>query len=138
MQNYITLQLAEAARVGASQIIRQRPAIARAGEARRPAPVEAPVGPPDERVRLGQLALAEGDEVEDAIAIQVDDGVVGGAQVAAIVEDIDYLERLLKVRDEIPTLSTVVVIDDPDGRAPSARAGCPGARTGRLVPAGRP
>ena len=38
--------------------------------------------------------------------------------VAAIVEDVDYLERLLKVRDEIPTLATVVIIDDPDGRAP--------------------
>jgi len=38
--------------------------------------------------------------------------------VAAIVEDVDYLERLLKVRDEIPTLQSVVVIEDPDGRAP--------------------
>ena len=37
--------------------------------------------------------------------------------VVAIVEDVDYLERLLKVRDELPCLEHVVVIDD-DGRAP--------------------
>ncbi len=37
--------------------------------------------------------------------------------VTAIVEDVDYLERLLKVRDELPCLEHVVVIDD-DGRAP--------------------
>jgi len=37
--------------------------------------------------------------------------------VTAIVEDVEYLERLLKVRDELPCLEHVVVIDD-DGRAP--------------------
>ena len=37
--------------------------------------------------------------------------------VVAIVEDVDYLERLLKVRDELPCLEHVVVIDD-DGRVP--------------------
>jgi long-chain acyl-CoA synthetase len=37
--------------------------------------------------------------------------------VAAIVEDVDFLERILKVRDELPTLAHVAVIDD-DGRAP--------------------
>ncbi len=37
--------------------------------------------------------------------------------VAAIVEDVDYLERVLKVRDEIPTLEHMAIIDD-DGRAP--------------------
>ena len=36
----------------------------------------------------------------------------------AIVEDTGYLERVLKVRAELPTLSELVVIDDPDGRAP--------------------
>jgi long-chain acyl-CoA synthetase len=37
--------------------------------------------------------------------------------VVAIVEDIDYLERILKVRDDLPALEHVVIIDD-DGRAP--------------------
>jgi len=37
--------------------------------------------------------------------------------VAAIVEDVDYLERILKVRDELPALEHVAIIDD-DGRAP--------------------
>jgi long-chain acyl-CoA synthetase len=37
--------------------------------------------------------------------------------VVAIVEDVDFLERVLKVRDELPSLDNVVVIDD-DGRAP--------------------
>ena len=37
--------------------------------------------------------------------------------VCAIVEDVDYLERVLKVRDELPALAHVVVIDDDD-RAP--------------------
>jgi long-chain acyl-CoA synthetase len=36
----------------------------------------------------------------------------------AIVEDIGFLERLLKVRGELPELRHVVVIDDPDGLAP--------------------
>ena len=37
--------------------------------------------------------------------------------VVAIVEDCDFLERLLKVREELPALQHVVLIDD-DGRAP--------------------
>ena len=38
--------------------------------------------------------------------------------VVGIVEDVEYLERMLKVRDELPTLKHVVLIDD-DGRAPN-------------------
>jgi long-chain acyl-CoA synthetase len=38
--------------------------------------------------------------------------------VVAIVEDVDYLERVLKVRDELPSLKSVAIIDD-DGRAPA-------------------
>lgn len=37
--------------------------------------------------------------------------------VVAVVEDAEYLERILKVRDEIPSLRHLAVIDD-DGRAP--------------------
>jgi long-chain acyl-CoA synthetase len=37
----------------------------------------------------------------------------------AVVDDIGFLERLLKVRDELPDLRTVVVVDDPDGLAPA-------------------
>jgi len=37
---------------------------------------------------------------------------------AAILEDVDYLERFLKVRAELPALAEIVVIEDPDGRAP--------------------
>ena len=37
------------------------------------------------------------------------------AAVARIVEDVDYLERVLKVRDELPGLEHVVVIDDDPG-----------------------
>jgi long-chain acyl-CoA synthetase len=37
--------------------------------------------------------------------------------VVAIVEDVEFLERVLKVRDELPALGAVVLIDD-DGRAP--------------------
>jgi long-chain acyl-CoA synthetase len=37
----------------------------------------------------------------------------------AIVEDVGYLERILKVRAELPSLAELVVIDDPDTRAPS-------------------
>jgi long-chain acyl-CoA synthetase len=37
--------------------------------------------------------------------------------VVAIVEDVEFLERVLKVRDELPALGAVVIIDD-DGRAP--------------------
>jgi long-chain acyl-CoA synthetase len=35
-----------------------------------------------------------------------------------IVEDVEYLERVLKVRSELDVLEHIVVIDDPDGRAP--------------------
>src|SRR5438045_6843122 len=38
--------------------------------------------------------------------------------VVAVVEDIELLERLLKVRSELPRLRHVVVLDDPDGLAP--------------------
>ncbi len=38
--------------------------------------------------------------------------------VVAIVEDIDYLERVLKVREQLPALDAVAIIDD-DGRAPA-------------------
>ncbi len=41
------------------------------------------------------------------------------AGTVAIVEDVDYLERLLKVRDELPTLKTIAIVDDPDQRAPA-------------------
>ncbi|HEX5614734.1 MAG TPA: long-chain fatty acid--CoA ligase [Acidimicrobiia bacterium] len=41
-----------------------------------------------------------------------------GATVG-IVEDIDYLERVLKVRGELPHLAQLAIIDDPDGRAPT-------------------
>ncbi len=37
----------------------------------------------------------------------------------AVVDDIGFLERLLKVRDELPELRAVVVVDDPDGLAPA-------------------
>jgi long-chain acyl-CoA synthetase len=37
----------------------------------------------------------------------------------AILEDIDYLERFLKVRPELPDLQEVVVLEDPDGHAPA-------------------
>lgn len=36
----------------------------------------------------------------------------------AVVDDIGFLERLLKVRDQLPDLRTIVVADDPDGLAP--------------------
>ncbi len=35
----------------------------------------------------------------------------------AIAEDIGFLERFLKVRDELPALETLAVLSDPDGRA---------------------
>jgi len=38
--------------------------------------------------------------------------------VVAVVEDVDFLERFLKVRGELPMLRNVVVLDDPDGLAP--------------------
>ena len=38
--------------------------------------------------------------------------------VVAVVEDVDFLERFLKVRGELPALRQVVVVDDPDGLAP--------------------
>jgi long-subunit acyl-CoA synthetase (AMP-forming) len=37
----------------------------------------------------------------------------------AVVEDVEFLERLLKVRDELPELRAVVVVDDPDGLRPA-------------------
>ena len=37
----------------------------------------------------------------------------------AIVEDVDFLERFLKVRPELSQLRQVVVLEDPDGLAPS-------------------
>jgi long-chain acyl-CoA synthetase len=36
----------------------------------------------------------------------------------AVVEDVEFLERLLKARDELPALRAVVVADDPDGLRP--------------------
>ena len=38
----------------------------------------------------------------------------------AVVEDIEFLERLLKVRDELPELRAIVIVDDPDRLAPDA------------------
>jgi long-chain acyl-CoA synthetase len=38
---------------------------------------------------------------------------------AGIFEDAGYLERVLKVRSELPKLRELVVIDDPDGVAPA-------------------
>ncbi len=35
----------------------------------------------------------------------------------AVVEDIGFLERFLKVRDELPELEAIVVLSDPDGLA---------------------
>jgi long-chain acyl-CoA synthetase len=37
----------------------------------------------------------------------------------AVVDDIGFLERLLKVRDELPELRAIVVVDDPDRLAPA-------------------
>jgi len=37
----------------------------------------------------------------------------------AVVDDTGFLERLLKVRDELPDLRAVVVVDDPDRLAPA-------------------
>ena len=36
-----------------------------------------------------------------------------------IVEDADYLERVLSVRDHLPDLAHLVIVDDPDGQAPA-------------------
>jgi long-chain acyl-CoA synthetase len=36
----------------------------------------------------------------------------------AIVEDVGYLERFLKVRSELPELEHIVLMEDPDGLAP--------------------
>ena len=38
--------------------------------------------------------------------------------VMAVVEDVDFLERFLKVRPELDGLRNVIVLDDPDGLAP--------------------
>jgi long-chain acyl-CoA synthetase len=37
---------------------------------------------------------------------------------AAILEDVGFLERFLKVRSELPALEHIVVMEDPDGVAP--------------------
>jgi long-chain acyl-CoA synthetase len=37
----------------------------------------------------------------------------------AVVEDVGFLERVLKVREELPDLATIVVLADPDGLAPA-------------------
>ncbi|MFZ4585312.1 MAG: AMP-dependent synthetase/ligase [Acidimicrobiia bacterium] len=37
----------------------------------------------------------------------------------ALVEDIGYLERFLKVRDQLSALRGIAIIDDPDGLAPA-------------------
>jgi long-chain acyl-CoA synthetase len=37
----------------------------------------------------------------------------------AIVEDIGFLERFLKVRSELPALRHIVIVDDPDALAPT-------------------
>ncbi len=37
----------------------------------------------------------------------------------AVVEDVGFLERILKVRSEVPTLQHIVVVRDPDGLAPN-------------------
>src|SRR5438270_11212491 len=39
--------------------------------------------------------------------------------VAAIVGDVGMLERFLKVRSELPGLTNLVLVDDPDGLAPA-------------------
>jgi long-chain acyl-CoA synthetase len=44
-------------------------------------------------------------------------GAHSGARLA-IVDDIEYLERLLKVRDGLPDLRAIIVVDDPDRLAP--------------------
>ena len=36
----------------------------------------------------------------------------------AIVEDVDFLERFLKVRSELPALRNIVLMEDPEGVAP--------------------
>jgi long-chain acyl-CoA synthetase len=36
----------------------------------------------------------------------------------AVVEDVEFLERLLKVREELPELRAIVVVDDPDNLRP--------------------
>ncbi len=36
----------------------------------------------------------------------------------AIVDDISYLERVLKVRDELPGLGHIAIVDDPEAMAP--------------------
>jgi long-chain acyl-CoA synthetase len=44
--------------------------------------------------------------------------VVGHCRaVLAVVDDVEMLERFLKVRDELPALSSLAVVDDPDGLA---------------------
>ena len=46
--------------------------------------------------------------------------LVGHSEASvAVVEDIGFLERFLKVRSELPNLRHVAIVDDPDGLAPS-------------------
>ena len=53
--------------------------------------------------------------------------LVGHSEASvAIVEDIGFLERFLKVRSELPALRHVAIVDDPDA-----------ARAGRRAPVGR-
>ena len=53
-----------------------------------------------------------------------------GARIA-IVEDAGYLDRLLKVRDELPQLERIYVIEQLDGELPDGRA------AGRVADAAR-
>ncbi|MCZ7528243.1 MAG: AMP-dependent synthetase/ligase [Acidimicrobiia bacterium] len=39
--------------------------------------------------------------------------------VAAVLEDVEFLERVRKVRGDLPDLREIAVVEDPDGRAPS-------------------
>jgi long-chain acyl-CoA synthetase len=50
----------------------------------------------------------------------------------AVVEDLGFLERFLKVRDDLPDLQTIVVLSDPDGLAG------PALHRDVLVDSGRP
>jgi long-chain acyl-CoA synthetase len=46
--------------------------------------------------------------------------LVGHCQAkVAVLEDIGFLERFLKVRSELPNLEHIVLLEDPDGLAPS-------------------
>ena len=49
--------------------------------------------------------------------------------VVAVVEDIGFLERFLKVRDQMPDLRDIVVLKDPDGLAPDGVHGADALHT---------